>query len=103
MHALSTTAMVRTRRVERPKANIVAWSRRRSSALMLAELKAISSARILTTVEVVPVPGAEQVVNRYPIAVTAEASDPAVAQQFVDAVTSPQGQAVLASYGFGTP
>lgn len=54
-------------------------------------------------VEVVPVPGAEQVVNRYPIAVTAEASDPAVAQQFVDAVTSPQGQAVLASYGFGTP
>lgn len=43
------------------------------------------------------------VVAEYPIAVTPQASDPEAAQAFVDFVRSPQGQAILASFGFGRP
>lgn len=43
------------------------------------------------------------VVNHYPIAVTRSAENPAAAQVFVDAVVSPRGQEILASYGFGAP
>jgi ABC-type molybdate transport system substrate-binding protein len=36
----------------------------------------------------------------YPIAALAGAADPALAQAFIDAVMSPQGQAVLSAWGF---
>ncbi|MDO5726296.1 MAG: molybdate ABC transporter substrate-binding protein [Bowdeniella nasicola] len=52
-------------------------------------------------VEVIEVPGADEVVNRYPIAVTKTGADNAAAQAFVTWVLSERGQEILASYGFG--
>lgn len=46
--------------------------------------------------------GADKVVNRYPIAVTASTKN-AQAQPFVDFVTSDAGLTILAKYGFGRP
>lgn len=54
-------------------------------------------------VTTIAIPGAEQVVNRYPIVVTAKAKQPAEAKAFVDFVTSEAGQSILATYGFGRP
>lgn len=50
-------------------------------------------------VEGVAFEGADDVVNRYPIA--AVDPDDALAEKFVDFVLSPKGRAVLAAYGFG--
>lgn len=47
--------------------------------------------------------GAEDVVNRYPVAALAEADNPAAAAAFVSFVLSPAGQGVLAGYGFSAP
>lgn len=52
---------------------------------------------------VVPVENADRVVNSYPIAVTAAAPQADAARAFVDRVEGPDGQAVLARYGFRTP
>lgn len=52
-------------------------------------------------VEVIEVEGAEEVVNRYPIALTNEGQDMEAAQAFIDWVLSDKGQAILADYGFG--
>ncbi|MBH0116502.1 molybdate ABC transporter substrate-binding protein [Salinibacterium sp. NG253] len=41
--------------------------------------------------------------NNYPIAVLNEAAQPAIAAAFVEFVLSPQGQNILASYGFSKP
>ncbi|WP_061965691.1 molybdate ABC transporter substrate-binding protein [Demequina aurantiaca] len=49
----------------------------------------------------IPIDGADAAVTSYPIASVTDA-DPG-AQAFVDYVTSPAGQAVLADAGFGTP
>ncbi|MFF3063961.1 molybdate ABC transporter substrate-binding protein [Oerskovia sp. NPDC057915] len=54
-------------------------------------------------VEVVDVPETKTVVNTYPIAVTSGAADAALAQQWLDLVTGPIGQAALAKAGFGAP
>jgi len=54
----------------------------------------------VTTVAIV---GSEKVVNNYPIAVTANAKQAALADRFVAYVTDAQGLAVLAKYGFGQP
>lgn len=54
-------------------------------------------------VEVIVPEGAEDVVNRYPVAVLADAADPAAAQAFVDFVAGPRGQQILAEHGFGAP
>lgn len=54
-------------------------------------------------VETVPVPGAEAIVNRYPIAALEGASEPAAAAAFVAFVRGPVGQRVLAAHGFGAP
>lgn len=43
------------------------------------------------------------VVAEYPIVVTNDATNPRAAQAFVELVRSDEGQAVLASYGFGSP
>lgn len=52
-------------------------------------------------VEVIEVKGADQVVNRYPIALTNAGKDVEAAQAFIDWVLSAKGQAILADYGFG--
>ncbi|MFV0452287.1 MAG: molybdate ABC transporter substrate-binding protein [Propioniciclava sp.] len=54
-------------------------------------------------VEEVAIDGTDQVVNRYPIAVAAEAPQPDLAAQFVALVISDTGQAALAEAGFSGP
>lgn len=54
-------------------------------------------------VETVPVPGADKVVNQYPIAVVKGAANPAGGRAFIDAVRSQRGTGVLQSYGFRAP
>jgi molybdate transport system substrate-binding protein len=55
------------------------------------------------TVDGIDVRGADQVVNRYPIAVLTGARNDPVAQEFVDLVLSDDGRAALADYGFRIP
>ncbi|UNX55170.1 molybdate ABC transporter substrate-binding protein [Georgenia sp. TF02-10] len=54
-------------------------------------------------VEVIAVPGAAEVVNRYPLAVLADAEDPGLARLWVETVTGEQGRQVLADAGFRLP
>ncbi|WP_328356352.1 molybdate ABC transporter substrate-binding protein [Mycobacterium sp. NBC_00419] len=54
-------------------------------------------------VTAVPFPEASGAVNTYPIATLKQAQSPGLAGKFVDLVTGPAGQAILAKAGFGTP
>lgn len=54
-------------------------------------------------VEAVAIPGADQVVNRYPISVLAGAPQPQLAADFVQLVTAQAGKDVLGAAGFGLP
>lgn len=51
----------------------------------------------------IEIPDSLNTVASYPIAHLADSAQPAVAEQFVDYVLSPAGQAVLAAYGFIPP
>ena len=51
----------------------------------------------------VAIPAEVNVVATYPIGVTAEASNPGGAAEWVAFVTGPDGQAILARHGFGPP
>ena len=51
----------------------------------------------------IEVPGADTVVNTYPIATVADSERPALAQEFVDLVRGPRGQTVLGDLGFRAP
>ena len=51
-------------------------------------------------VEQIALAGASAHPNRYPIALVAGAPSPDLGQSFLDAVTGPEGQAVLERYGF---
>jgi len=51
----------------------------------------------------VAIPDQQQVVARYPIAVVKGAKDPQLAGQFIDYLTSPEGQKILADFGFSRP
>lgn len=53
-------------------------------------------------VATVPIEGADEAPNRYPIAVLTQAPSQE-AQDFVDLVTGPQGRRVLTDHGFGLP
>jgi molybdate transport system substrate-binding protein len=55
------------------------------------------------TVDGIQFPEAQQAINTYPIAALKESKNPALAQDFVDYVLSPEGQAVLAKAGFAQP
>ena len=46
---------------------------------------------------------AQQIVALYPIAIVSDAPQPQTAQQFIDFALSAEGQAILASWGFGPP
>jgi molybdate transport system substrate-binding protein len=54
-------------------------------------------------VQGIAIPNNQNVVATYPIAVVKAASHGRAAQAFVDFVLSPQGQRILASFGFGGP
>jgi molybdate transport system substrate-binding protein len=51
----------------------------------------------------VEIPSQYQVTATYPIAVTAEAGNPTGAAAWIAFLTDEQGQAILATYGFGAP
>lgn len=51
-------------------------------------------------VEVVPIPPDLNIIATYPIAALKEAKEPGLAQEWVDLVTSEQGQRVLEEWGF---
>ena len=54
-------------------------------------------------VQRVQIPGAATEVLDYPIGVLEDATEPGLAQEFVDLVLSSDGQAILAGAGFGAP
>jgi len=54
-------------------------------------------------VETIAIPGADRVVNNYPITVLARAAQPQLAGEFITLVTSPDGQSLLAEAGFLAP
>ncbi len=54
-------------------------------------------------VETLQLPGASEVVSKYPIALIKEAPDSAAGQAFIDAVTGEKGREVLTKYGFTLP
>ncbi|WP_337061231.1 molybdate ABC transporter substrate-binding protein [Kineococcus sp. G2] len=60
-------------------------------------------ARAGDAVTAVPFPEAAGAVNTYPVAALRDAADPALAAEFVDAVTGAAGRAALAAAGFGVP
>jgi molybdate transport system substrate-binding protein len=51
----------------------------------------------------VEIPANINVINNYPMVLTKEATNPAAAQAFMAFVASPDGQAILAKYGFLAP
>jgi molybdate transport system substrate-binding protein len=81
------------------------------AALTKVELGEVDAALVYITdvaaagdaVEGIAVPEAEQVVNRYPIAVLADAPNPQAAVAFVELVRSEQGRRALADAGFRAP
>ena len=81
------------------------------AALTKVELGEVDAALVYTTdvtaageaVEGVDVPEAEQAVNEYPIAVLADAPNPAAATAFVELVRSEEGREALADAGFRVP
>lgn len=54
-------------------------------------------------VDALPVPGADQHANSYPIVAVAGSPHPQLAQQWLDLVHSERGRRVLAAAGFGPP
>lgn len=54
-------------------------------------------------VSAISFPEAAGAVNTYPIATLEQAGNPTLANKFVDLVTGPAGQQILAKAGFGTP
>jgi molybdate transport system substrate-binding protein len=69
-----------------------------------AALVYASDARAMRArVDGIDVPEADRVVNRYPIAVLADAGSPGAAQDFVDLVLSDDGAGALTDYGFRLP
>jgi molybdate transport system substrate-binding protein len=51
----------------------------------------------------VEIPDAQNVISKYPIVVTKEATNAATAKAFIDFVNSADGQAILAKFGFLAP
>lgn len=58
---------------------------------------------IAARVEAIPLPDAQNVTAAYPIAALRDAPNPEAARAFIDFALSPDGQAILARWGFGPP
>jgi molybdate transport system substrate-binding protein len=58
---------------------------------------------VAASVQQIPLPEAQSVQANYPLAIVAEAPQPALAQQFIDFALSAEGQAILSKWGFGPP
>lgn len=68
-----------------------------------AGLVYVTDAKTTAEVATVDTPGADAVVNRYPIVALTGAKDPEVAAAFVQFVLSKDGASVLSGLGFGAP
>lgn len=68
-----------------------------------AGLVYVTDAATTPAVEAIAVPGAEDVVNRYPIAAVSDSENPEAADAFVAFVLSDDGRRVLETFGFGAP
>ncbi|MCT9820900.1 molybdate ABC transporter substrate-binding protein [Microbacterium sp. W1N] len=68
-----------------------------------AGLVYVTDAATTDDVETVDTPGADAVVNRYPIVALDAAPNPEAAAAFVAFVRGPEGRAVLTGLGFGSP
>lgn len=64
---------------------------------------ATDAARAGDAVDVVDVPGASEVVNRYPVAVLDDAAAPELAALWVEVLTGDEGRRILADAGFTLP
>ncbi len=53
------------------------------------------------TLQQIPLPDAQNIVAHYPIGLATDAPQPELAQQFIAFVLSPEGQEILARWGFG--
>jgi len=53
--------------------------------------------------EAVEIPAEINVVADYPIATVAESANQEVGEAFIDFLLGPEGQAIMASHGFGAP
>lgn len=81
------------------------------SALTKVELGEVDAALVYRTdassagdaVQGIEIPGADEVVNAYPVAALADAPNPAAADAFVALLLSSAGKAVLAEAGFRPP
>lgn len=62
-----------------------------------------TDARARDDVETLVPEGADDVVNRYPIAMLRDAANPDAARAFIDLVAGAEGQDVLGALGFGRP
>lgn len=68
-----------------------------------AGLVYVTDVRDQPDIESIEPEGADEVVNRYPIAALTDAPNPAVAEAFIAYVLGDAGQALLAEFGFGAP
>lgn len=68
-----------------------------------AGLVYVTDAATTDAVAAIEIDGAEEVVNRYPIAALSSATAPEIGDAFIAFVLGSEGQAVLASLGFGAP
>ena len=68
-----------------------------------AGLVYVTDAATTRAVEAIAVPGAEDVVNRCPIAAVSDSENPEAADAFVAFVLSDDGRRVLETFGFGAP
>ncbi|MPV36032.1 molybdate ABC transporter substrate-binding protein [Georgenia subflava] len=54
-------------------------------------------------VDVLEIPGAQDVVNRYPVATVADAAEPELAELWIEALSSEAGREILSDTGFRLP
>ena len=92
--------------------NVVSYEDNVKSVLTKVELGEADAGIVYTTdaaaetagkIAQIPIPDALNVIAVYPIAPISDSTNPALAKAFVDLVLSPQGQAVMAKYGFIPP
>lgn len=92
-----------TASVDSYEQNVTAVLTKVASGEADAGLVYVTDAATTADVQTVATPGADAVVNTYPIVALDNAANPAAARAFVDFVRSDAARATLTDLGFGTP
>ena len=92
-----------TASVDSYEQNVTAVLTKVASGEADAGLVYVTDATTTADVQTVATPGADAVVNTYPIVALDNAANPAAARAFVDFVRSDAARATLTDLGFGTP